>query len=599
MHQSAPKQPERREGRRSPLSQLAFRLMITFGVALMPLALLSFVQMQQYQQEADARAEAAVLGATMQSALPLIDQFTRAEGAASALAAAVVPVIDDPQACAALMEQFLQMPENAIYSFAGYVPRNLRMECSPNGPLDLSNRADLAAVMDSGKPSIRVSQSGAVSRTSVVVISHPVSTASGGFSGMLSISIPHHALELGGAALQVTDTAQASEIGLLTVNDNGDVLTASAGFETADMHLPDSPDLRALLDARPRSFTALSRKGEARIFAIVPLHSSGIHLIGSWPLTRTDARLFDVKMPILAFPALMWLASLLVAQLAAEHQVLRHIRKLRNAITQFADGSRRVIGPDLHDAPNELRALGNAFDGMMSSVTRDEAELEDTIHQKEVLLREVHHRVKNNLQLIASIINMQIRKARSPESRGLLKSLQDRVMSLATIHRELYQTTGGSDISADELLGNIVNQILRMAARPGEPFEVDTAFADLRLTPDQAVPLSLLVTEALTNALKYAGAPPGKRPHLSVRLEMQDGNRARVTIRNSAHAGRHQVDPALDGPAEGSGLGEALVRAFAAQLGTTTEVKVDETSYQLSFSFLPTALRDAEERLQS
>ena len=226
---------------------------------------------------------------------------------------------------------------------------------------------------------------------------------------------------------------------------------------------------------------------------------------------------------------------------------------------------------DLEGAPHELRSVGFAFERMMESVLHDEAELEDMVHQKEVLLREVHHRVKNNLQLIASIINMQIRKARNPETKALLKGLQDRVMSLATIHRELYQTTGLTDIRVDELLQSIVTQILRMAGKPGEPLAVETDLEDIRLTPDQAVPLSLLVTEALTNALKYASALPGKQPKLRVRLYRIGDSRAGIEISNSALQSGPKPDAMLDGVEDGSGLGDALMRAFAGQLGDIAE----------------------------
>ena len=111
---------------------------------------------------------------------------------------------------------------------------------------------------------------------------------------------------------------------------------------------------------------------------------------------------------------------------------------------------------------------------MITSVLHDEAMLEDSVHQKDVLLLEVHHRVKNNLQLIASIMNLQIRKSINPEARVMLRNLHDRVMSLATVHRELYQTSGLVDVRADELLESIVSQVLRMGARTEQPIDTKT-----------------------------------------------------------------------------------------------------------------------------
>jgi len=579
-----------------PFSRLAFRLMVTFGIVLMPLALLSFVQIRQYQQEASARAEAAVLGATMQAALPLIDQITRAEGAVAALATAVMPLRDDPVACSALLRRFMAVPGSSDYSFVGYIPRSLRMECSPGGPLDLTDRRDLLAVMDAGISSVRVNPHGPVSRTSVLIFSEPVRDETGRVVGLLSLSLPHRALADRGAGAGL-GPGGGPDVSLMTLDRKGQILSASQGLEDAELRLPALPDLVTTLGENPGSFTALSVRGEERIFAVMPMLSTGLYVLGDWPMTDTDARLFERTFPIIAFPALMWLASLLVAQLAAEHQVLRHIRQLRGAITSFAGGNRRAPEVPLRGAPHELKSLGGAFEQLMEAVVHDEAELEDTIHQKEVLLREVHHRVKNNLQLIASIINMQIRKARSPETKGLLKSLQDRVMSLATIHRELYQTTGGSDVRVDELLHNIVNQILKMGSRPGAPFAVETDLEDIHLTPDQAVPLSLLVTEALTNALKYASAPPGERPRLHLSLRRTEDGRAEIVIRNSMADQSAPVNPALDSEAEGAGLGDALVRAFAAQLATSVERSQEGGEYRLAFRFTPTALSDAEERI--
>ncbi len=250
---------------------------------------------------------------------------------------------------------------------------------------------------------------------------------------------------------------------------------------------------------------------------------------------------------------------------------------------------------NLRGAPSELHEVSDAFDRMTESVIHDEADLEDMIHQKEVLLREVHHRVKNNLQLIASIINMQIRKAKSDESKGLMKGLQDRVMSLATIHRELYQTTGLTDIRADELLHSIVRQIVKMGAQPGAPFDVETRFDDVRLTPDQAVPLSLLVTEALANALKYSVAPDGQTPELTVTLTRAADGLAVVEVVNSA-AGLPMTLPV---GGVGTGLGDQLIRAFAQQLGGTLDRGHDGAVYRLVLSFPVSPLSDAEERVKT
>ena len=279
----------------------------------------------------------------------------------------------------------------------------------------------------------------------------------------------------------------------------------------------------------------------------------------------------------------MWLASLLVAWLAAEHQALRHIRALRRSIIAFAGGSRTVDPPDLLHAPNELRDVGDAYERLVDSVLHDAAELEDTVHQKEVLLREVHHRVKNNLQLIASIMNIQMRKAVSPEAKLLVKGLHDRVMSLATVHRELYQTTGLTDVRADELLAMIVAQVLRMGSTPGQQIETTTDFDPIRLTPDQAVPLSLILTEALTNVLKHAGRGEDGRIWLTVSLRQVEDGRAVLRVTNSLRAGPAEAVAAPD--VDSTNLGEQLLAAFAMQLNGDLSAASEDGEFRVKLDF--------------
>jgi hypothetical protein len=123
------------------------------------------------------------------------------------------------------------------------------------------------------------------------------------------------------------------------------------------------------------------------------------------------------------FPALMRAVSLVVAFVAAELLVTRHIRDLRAAIMRFAQGHRASTDPDMSLAPGEIRDATEAFVQLTETIRRDEADLEHALLRKEGLLREVHHRVKNNLQLIASIISLQIRETGSGKALGYNDSM--------------------------------------------------------------------------------------------------------------------------------------------------------------------------------
>lgn len=563
------------------LGRLGFRLMAAFGIALMPLALLSYNQAQKFETESVARWESALFGETLLAAATQIDAMSRARGLASGLATMIVPKINQVNECVDLMRSVLTAELNL--TFAGFIPPDGNMTCASTGkPFQFPDSPQRTALLADPKPMMTVNAKGAITGESVLIFSHPVVNPNGQLLGFVSLSMTHLALTPRLPEMNGRLTPTQAPLALMTFNGEGTVLTSAFGMATAKDRLPANRPLTDFVDVRATTFRDTVRSGEQRTFAVVSIVPGTLYVLGSWPAALTANSGFVGFLPLWVFPLTMWLASMLVAYLVSENQVLRHIRALRQSIIAFAGGNRLVRSPDLSAAPNELRDVGRAYESMMASVLRDEAVMEDTIHQKEVLLREVHHRVKNNLQLIASIMNLQIRKSVNPEARSLLRSLHERVMSLATVHRELYQTSGLVDVRADELLESIVAQVLRMGARADQFVETKTAFDDIRLTPDQAVPLSLILTEALTNALKHAGSSTPGKTNLSVTLHRTGVDHATLEISNSAGANSQS---AFSASLESTGLGQQLLTAFASQLMGNLTVGPEGGSYVVRLDF--------------
>ncbi|ULB11149.1 HAMP domain-containing protein [Cereibacter azotoformans] len=566
--------------------RIGSRMAFLLALALLPLGAISVAQSHAVLREAEARSEAALTGETMRAAEHEVRLIQKAQGAAAALAEVVRPLLATGEACDNALQDVREASQ--IYEVVGFVGNDMRMTCSSIGQeQDMSDSETAAFALRAGEPLLQVNPTGRISGKSVVIASNPVMDTSGRQLGVLAISLPHGAL-IGQPSLS---SGQVPPV-LITFNGAGDILTSSAGFELGRQLLPRDRSLAALAgESRSIAFTALTESGGERVYSIVPIIPEQLYALGSWP-AGGEAGLWIRTLPAFALPSLMWLACLLVTWLAAERMIVRPIRHLRKAILDFAKGSRVVDPQDYADAPQEIRQLAEAFARMTDTILHDEAELEDMVHQKEVLLREVHHRVKNNLQLIASIMNMQMRQARTPEAKGLMKGLQDRVMSLATIHRGLYQTTGLTDIRADELLSDIVRQVVNLATGPGRRIAVHTDFGDVRLTPDQAVPLALLLTEALTNVMKYAGAPAGETPRLDVSLRREDAAMAVLDVTNSVGIG----PPSPETAAMGTGLGAQLLAGFAQQIGGEVRIDRTETRHSLKVRFEIRPLADAEAR---
>ena len=563
------------------LGRLGFRLMAAFGIALMPLALLSYNQAEKFETESVARWESALFGETLLAAASQIEAMSRARGLAAALATAIVPQITDLAECTALMKSVLEMEANL--TFAGFIPTDGKMICASTGkPYNFTGSPGLIAIMADPKPMMTVNTKGPITGESVLIFSHPVRTPDDRLIGFISLSMPHKALTPRPAELLGRSEDFLEPLALMTFDGEGTVLTAAYGIENAPERLPANRALTDFVGTKAATFRDTIRSGDNRTFAVVAIVPGSLYVLGSWPAALTANTGFVGFLPLWVFPLAMWLASMLVAYLASESQVLRHIRGLRQSIISFAGGNRLVEPPDLALAPNELRDVGRAYERLIASVLRNEAEMEDSIHQKEVLLREVHHRVKNNLQLIASIMNLQIRKSVNPEARSLLRGLHERVMSLATVHRELYQTSGLVDVRADELLETIVAQVLRMGARADQPVETKTAFDVIRLTPDQAVPLSLILTEALTNALKHASPSEPGKIRLSVSLRRAEPEQAVLEVTNSTGTGSQA---ALSANLESTGLGQQLLTAFASQLMGKLTVGPQDGAYVVRLDF--------------
>ncbi len=574
--------------RRRWMERLDVRLAFLLSLALLPVGLVAVLQSRELLSEAQARAEAALMGETARAAAPELRLIQRAEAAAEALASAVATVADDAAACSEIMRDLVERSD--VYSFAGFYDTSGQMVCSSAGrSFDFGDSPALQRSLADPRPRLNINRDAPMSGTSVFFATYPLQDETGTLIGFVSVSIPHRTL-----AIERVANGQQGDLALMTFNRDGEVLTSSVGLEWAENLIPKDRSLAALAGTDGVAFTATGADGEERVYSVLPLVPGDLYALGTLRAGEASRALrLNPPLPAFLFPALMWLVSLVVALAATQQQVTRHIRKLGAALTSFSGGKRIVSDLDMKSAPVELREIAAAYERMTETILHDEAELENMVHQKEVLLREVHHRVKNNLQLIASIVSLQMRKATSPEAKGLLKNLQDRVMGLATIHKGLYQTSGQADIRADELLPDIVRQVVKISTGGGRKFDVRTEFDEIHLTPDQAVPLSLLLTEALTNAMKYGGIDESGNTWLAVSLRREGGSAVTLDVANSI-GDASAVEIAQDG--ESTGLGSHLLEAFAQQLGGSI-VKDDagDGAYRLRVTFVPSLLSEAED----
>jgi PAS domain S-box-containing protein len=133
-----------------------------------------------------------------------------------------------------------------------------------------------------------------------------------------------------------------------------------------------------------------------------------------------------------------------------------------------------------------------------------ENQIKDSLKEKEVLLKEIHHRVKNNLQVISSILNLQSSFVSDERTLEILEESRNRIHSMATIHENLYLTTNFSSIDFASYLQNLTTKLISSYHITPITINLRTELTSINLLLDQAIPCGLLVNELITNAIKYA-----------------------------------------------------------------------------------------------
>ena len=190
------------------------------------------------------------------------------------------------------------------------------------------------------------------------------------------------------------------------------------------------------------------------------------------------------------------------------------------------------------------------------------------MREKEALLREIHHRVKNNLQVTSSLLRLQAGTIVDPETRDVFASTQNRIRSMALVHEKLYQSTNLSRIDFAEYITALAELLFKSYGVDSDAIAFRVEGDKIFLSVDTAVPCGLIVNEILSNALKHA-LPNDRRGEIVVTLE-QSENTCVMTIRDNG------VGLARDAAPESKRtLGLQLVRGLVQQLEGTFEAEGD------------------------
>ncbi len=569
-------------------------------LAILPIGVIVLMQSRDATAHAREMSQSALLGEAIRAAAAQRAVIRTAQGQARALVPLVQSLPPNARVCSELMREVVKAADGI--EFAGFAMADGRLECTSDKiAYDLSRNPLLT---DTSIPARVVSGGELSPLPGTLLIVQPVNAQVTSEAGIASLTVQLGTILLGlpRRALLTSDAIPGNTpvaLDLATLNRAGELLWTSPFApgtvvgpieEAAALRLPVETDIGSLTTQPAHSMTALSGAGDSRLYAAVPVIEGEIVTLAAWQPGSLFEKPLSATFPLTTLlPLAMWLVSLMVAYFTVNRLILMPLSSLQGRMQAFTAGDRMLPPFRLEGAPDELAELADTFDAMTARIVRDETRLEKAVHDQKVLLKEVHHRVKNNLQLIASILNMQIRQHRTPENRAVLRRVQDRVMSLATVHQHLYKTPALSALQADTLVSEIVNRKLADASSVAPQLEVETRYGAIQLYPDQAVPLSLLVGEAVTNVFHHIGRPlDGSSPWMRLSLEQDDTHLVTLEVSNSI--GTRLADTQVEFRA---GLGTRLIEAFAQQLeGEVTRETVENDSWTLRLTFLAQGFDD-------
>ena len=338
-------------------------------------------------------------------------------------------------------------------------------------------------------------------------------------------------------------------------------------------------------DLKTAAFDATSG---IRSLQLVDGHSA-LGLIGS---TVTDNRLRFVALPIingaltarigfpvtrittadklvLLLPVLMWVLAALVAWVLVTRLLIRPLKQLQRAVIGYSPGEElqlpRKLGPS-----TEIQELRDAFERAVARVDESEREMTGALDGQRRLVREVHHRVKNNLQVVASLLNIHGRSAETTDARAAYAGIGRRVGALSIVHRNQFaEMEENRGIAVRPLLAELAAELRAGAPEPARKLRVDLELESVNTTQDVAVAIAFLITEIVEFAMLNRPQDP-----VEISLRRTSELTARLTLSSPV-----LVPEAADEPEKMQF--ERIIAGLAKQLRSPLERKLGRYSVDL------------------
>ena len=397
----------------------------------------------------------------------------------------------------------------------------------------------------------------------LLAAAYPVFDNEGKITGAVALGVDLRWLDFLGKTIKLPEDATISAL-----NDHGELLAHNAAVllrKGAKPKPPPSP-LAVMQMAAMRSGTlrANDGAGEPRVYGVQNTSSGNLVLAVGMPPYLGYARYREALLNTLAAPLMVLILALIAAWYASEAFVTRYVLSLARTAEAIEAGDLSARS-EIPYSRYEIGRLAAAFDSMAESIENNQIELQNLAEERETLIRELNHRVKNNLQIVLSMMQPAAGGEIAPEvAQERLKSLASRVQTLAQVHELLYRQYD----SAAPPLGSYIEQLTKLL---GGFYKTEIGAAEIDPKVDashlgigQCINFGLILNELIANAQKHAFAGDEAGARIAVRVAVeQEGGADYVRLIVSDNGIGLPADYDL---AKARSMGSRIVRALAKQL---------------------------------
>ncbi len=448
------------------------------------------------------------------------------------------------------------------YSSIAVTDKNGTIVCNTGDPssVNLSDRSYFQLARKSMQFTLSELLEGKVSHAQVIVGAMPWADKNGDFGGMAVASIDAQRFA---SSVQDMPLPIGSEYYVL---DRAGKVVAQSGQMPDDLRarLADLP----LLEKKPQSFMLRDGKVTRTYTAIAVDNGALTVLIGIPRRFFFSISAGNLLIGLLG-PITMLAVSILLIWYLGNRLVTAPVTGLIRVARAYSKGD-LLARPPISVGGGEFRELSTTFTEMADRILTREQDLQEAIQRREMMLREIHHRVKNNLQIVISLVNLQSKSVSLPAAQEAFTEIQTRMRALALVHRYLYESEDLQSVNIGSFLTELCSSLQQAYGVSPARIAIEVKTDPVYEIIDRAVPLALFMTETISNALRHAF--PSNRPgYVHVSLKLLEGTNASFSVEDNG-VGIDSTEP--ESVADGifraakpqTGLGMSLAKAFARQI---------------------------------